>query len=176
MMRYRHPMLLSMIVFALVSTFGFSQGGEEFQWGDDEDEKPLKQKEILKDGPEVGERYLKDLERSEKKLGKKKSKKPMDDFQLVDEELKKSGLRKKLVSEDELANGEIKKLKGVEEKKKRLEEARQKRLDALRQKAEALRLKEEQEAMKEWEEEVEDEVNTLPSITDEELRWNGLED
>ena len=137
-------------------------------------------------------------ERAEPKLAKKRShgediihdvetlpdvpkpKKPigtvMDDFQLIEERLKKSGLRESLKSEDEYADSEIERLRQVEQKKKELEQRQQARQESLRQKAlrEQIRLDNETEA--DLIDDVKDELDELPNVTDEDLDWKGLED
>ena len=123
-----------------------------------------------------GDEILDDLE-AIKRVQNPKSEpgKVMDDFQLVDEEYKTNGLKESLKDQDYYADEEIKRLKEVEAKRLKL-----KQTEAERQKAERAKVRAAQEAQDardkaEFTDEMQDEIDALPVVTDDEVRWQGLE-
>ena len=123
-----------------------------------------------------GDEILDDLEVI-KRVQKPKSQPGMvmDDFQLVDEEYKTNGLKESLKDQDYYADEEIKRLKEVEAKRLKL-----KQTEAERQKVERAKVRAAQEAQDardkaEFTDEMQDEIDALPVVTDDEIRWQGLE-
>ena len=99
----------------------------------------------------------------------------MDEFQLAGQRAKKSKRPKDGLSDEEKVTRELEGIHEAERKSQVAEERRRKAAEARQTRESAQQFDEDSASYYELKADVKDDVDALPKINDEEVRWNGLE-